>query len=117
MNTAQLLNDLHVGLKNRAYIRNLNVIAQTRNVLKARLVISTDLFVQVYRNDQFDTTNLILLHNNQRVYARDQLGGNWHRHQPDTPRTHDTSSEGRRSVTLAEFLDEVEALLLRLDLL
>lgn len=81
-----------------------------------RLYVHPDLFVQIYRNDRFDTTNLVLLHNGKRVFARDQLGGAWHRHAPAEPETHDKSSEGRRSVTLAQFLDEVEDVLSGLDL-
>ncbi|MBN1887775.1 MAG: hypothetical protein JW850_07280, partial [Thermoflexales bacterium] len=71
---------------------------------------------QVYRNDRFDTTNLALIHNGQRIYARDQLGGRWHRHTVAAPCQHDATIEGCRAVTLSEFLDEVETVLAALGL-
>jgi hypothetical protein len=72
--------------------------------------------VQVYRNDRFDTTNFVLIYGGRRLYARDQLGGKWHRHTAAAPQVHDTSQEGRRLVGLAEFLDEVESVLSAMNL-
>lgn len=80
MSTADLLVALHQQVESRAYLSRLEVLEQSATLLKARLYISPDLFVQVYRNDRFDTTNLVLIHNGQRIYARDQLDGVWHRH-------------------------------------
>jgi len=88
-----------------------------RFVLKARLYLEPDLFVQVYRNDQFDTTNLVLIHASRRLYARDQLEGKWHRHPMHDPDLHDKSPEGSRPVSLDEFLNEVEQITLTLGLL
>jgi hypothetical protein len=116
MNTAQLFSALHREAERRAYIRRLDVLNRSQNLLKARLYISPGLFVQVYRNDRFDTTNFVLVHNGQRVYARDQVGEVWHRHAAANPPRHDTSAEGRRTVDLAEFLDEVEAVLAAMGL-
>ena len=114
------ITDLVVALRqeaeNRAYVTRLDVLDQTANVVKARLYISSALFVQVYRNDRFDTTNLALIHNGQRIYARDQLGGSWHRHTITAPHLHDASVEGRRSMSLSKFLDEVETVLAAMDL-
>jgi hypothetical protein len=60
--------------------------------------------------------NLVLIYNGQRVYARDQLGGVWHRHTTVEPDLHNGSPEGRQSVTLAGFLDEVEIILAEMGL-
>lgn len=111
MSVVELLRILHQEARSRGYILRLDVLDQSPTMLKARLYISPDLFVQVYRNDRFDTTNLALIHNGQRIYARDQLGGVWHRHVATTPHLHDTSAKGRRPVDLSEFLDEVETVL------
>jgi len=116
MNVPELLLALHREAENRAYIVRLNVLDQSVTMLKARLYVSPDLFVQVYRNDHFDTTNLVLIHNGRRLYARDQLSGVWHRHTAVAPHVHDTSAEGRRPITLSEFLDEVETVLAAMDL-
>lgn len=92
------------------------VLDQSASLLKARLYIGAELFIQVYRNDRFDTTNLVLMYNEQRVYARDQPGGVWHRHTTADPQAHDASTAGRQPVGLAEFLNEVEDMLAVLEL-
>jgi hypothetical protein len=116
MDVAKLLLAVHQEVASRPYIAQLDVLDQSTSMLKARLHISPGLFVQVYRNDRFDTTNLVLIHNGRRIYARDQLNGIWHRHTAAAPHLHDTSAEGRRPVDLSEFLDEVEAVLSAMDL-
>ncbi len=116
MNSADLATSLHQQTSQRAYIRQLAILEQSANLIKARLYISSDLFVQIYRNDHFDSTNLVLIHNQQRIYGRDHLGGVWHRHTTNAPHEHDTSNKGRQATTLAEFLDEVELILARMNL-
>ncbi len=116
MHVTDLISALRQEVEKRAYFSRMEVLDQSATLLKARLYVSPDLFVQVYRNDHFDTTNLVLIHNGQRVYARDQLGGVWHRHTADAPHLHDTSGEGRQPVTLSEFLNEVETVLALLEL-
>jgi hypothetical protein len=44
------------------------------------------------------------------------LDGAWHRHTAADPQVHDTGAEGRRSVSLGKFLDEVEDVLAALGL-
>jgi len=116
MSVADLLLALRCEVRSRAYIVRLDVLDQSATMLKARLYVSPDLFVQVYRNDRLDTTNLVLIHNRQRIYARDQLGGVWHRHTAAAPHLHDTSAEGHRPVDLSKFLDEVETVLAAMGL-
>lgn len=116
MNVNGVAIDLQGELKRRKYILRLEVLDQTANVLKARLYITPDLFVQVYRNDRYDTTNLVLVHGGQRLYGRDQIDGQWHRHTYLASGEHNSGEDGRKAVSLADFLDEVERLLAELDL-
>lgn len=116
MNVDELSSSLALEVKRRAYIRRLDILEQTASLLKSRLHITPHLFVQVYRNDRFDTTNFVLVHNGQRLYGRDQLGGVWHRHPADAPQSHDRTADGARPVDLREFLNEVEDLLAVLGL-
>jgi hypothetical protein len=76
----QLLAALHQAAQTRAYITRLDLLTVGRAILKARLYLKPDLFVQIYRNDKFQTTNFVLIHAGQRIYARDELAGAWHRH-------------------------------------
>lgn len=116
MNASDLPATLGTELKRRKYFIHMDVIEQTISLIKIRLYISPDLFVQVYRNDRYQTTNLALIYNGQRVYARDELDGSWHRHTHRAPESHDTSREGKRPVEISEFLDEVEKVLAELNL-
>jgi len=103
-------------LERRKYFVRMDVLDQTLSLVKIRLYISPDLFVQIYRNDRYQTTNFALIHNGQRLYARDELDGRWHRHTHRRHEEHDISKEGRRPVEISEFLDEVEQVLAALDL-
>ena len=116
MNAERWFDALRREAPSRAYILRLDILDHSRSMLKARLYISPDLFVQVYRNDLYDTTNLVVLYGGRRIYARDQLGGRWHRHSAEAPDVHDTSADGSRSVELTEFLDEAEAVLAAMGL-
>jgi hypothetical protein len=116
VNVTDWLSALHHEAQNRAYVGRLVVLDHSVSLLKARLYIAADLFVQVYRNDRFDTTNLVLMHNERRLYARDQLAGAWHRHTSVAPESHDTGADERRPVSLGEFLNEVEDVLAALGL-
>jgi hypothetical protein len=97
------------------YIRShpveLDILILTKQVVKLRLHLSARLFIQVYRNDRYDTTNFALIFNGQRLYARDALAGKWHRHPLTDPSQHDKTAEGQRPVTFEEFLNEVGAIL------
>lgn len=116
MTATQLLAALRAETGRRKYFIRLEILEQTTNLVKARLSISPDLFVQIYCNDRFDTLSLALIRNRQHIYARDQLGGRWHRHLPTDPDKHDVSPEGSKAVTLSEFLDEAEKVLAELSL-
>ncbi len=116
MNVAHLFPALHREIKARTYFIRLDILDQSRAMLKVRLYISPDLYVQVYRNDRHDTTNLVLIHGGRRIYGRDQLAGQWHRHTAASPQAHDISPEGSRPTQLSEFLDEIESILIEKDL-
>lgn len=92
MNVADFAALLPQEARQRPYIRRLEILEQTSSLIKARLIISPDILVQVYRNDRFDSTNLALIHNQRRIYGRDHLGGSWHRHVTSDPAAHDRSA-------------------------
>jgi hypothetical protein len=95
----------------------IKVLDLTRNLIKARLYLREDLFIQVYRNDRSQVTNLLIVLEGQRVFARDQIRGSWHRHPFENPSEHDTGPEGQRAVTFLEFIEEARQLLIEAKLL
>jgi len=89
----------------RAYppIDSIQIIVQSRLIIKARVYITPDLFLQIYRNDRFQTTNFALILGQQRIFGRDERDGQWHRHPSSNPNLHDDSTEGRKPTTLHDF--------------
>lgn len=75
MKVSDLASDLQRELSGRKYFVNLEIMEQTQSIIKARLYISSDLFVQVYRNDRFSTTNMAVINNGMRLFARDEVAG------------------------------------------
>ena len=116
MSVDRLLPTLFREPETRAYIIRLNILDQSRTMLKVCRHRHQRLFVQIYRNDRFDTTSFVLIHAGRRIYGRDQLRGIWHRHTVLRPDLHDTSSEGTHAVEISEFLDETESVLASLGL-
>jgi hypothetical protein len=116
VSASELLLAIHEEAAARAYVARVEVLDQSRAMLKVRLYVAPDLYIQLYRNDRFDTTNFVLVYGGRRLYARDQLGGRWHRHTSGAPEAHDTSPEGSRPVALAEFLDEAESVMAAIGL-
>ena len=65
----------------------------------------------IYANLETGTQNLVLVLGKERIYGRDCVGGQWHRHPYENPDDHDFGEEGVRVVTIAEFLAEVQEIL------
>jgi len=82
-----------------------------------RLMLGPELFVQIYINVVTGVQNLVLVLGRQRLYARDCVGGAWHRHPADNPDVHDFSAAGATPITIADFLAEVQELIEQMSLL
>lgn len=92
------------------YYRPVVFIVKTPDLLKARLYVRGDLFVQIYRNDITDSTSFVLISQGKRIYARDQIRGSWHRHPTHDPDFHNHSLEGITPIRLSAFLFEVDTI-------
>jgi len=106
-----LLTDAHTALDLYSYYARLVVLSRGKNHCKIRLVVRQDLFVQANRNVLASITNFVLIHNDRRLFGRDEYRGQWHRHPVESPEYHDVSVEGQKAVTLAEFLAETDTIL------
>jgi len=113
---SQIIAELDEIVKDPAYTK-IEILDLGKYFVKARIfTVWKDLYIQVYRNDRFKTTNFSLILENERIYGRDERKGNWHRHSLENPQLHNESSEGKRGVTLREFLQETEEVLDKLGL-
>lgn len=93
-----------------SFVRTVLTTDKNPAALKMRLILGPEFFVQMYVNVATGTQNFVLVLGRQRLYARDCVGGNWHRHPYDNPNAHDFSAEGAKPVTAVEFLAEVQEL-------
>lgn len=107
MNTVDsLTTEIREILKEKA-VQDVKVLDQQRNILKVRLYLVDDLFVQVYRNDMTNNTSFSLIFEDERLYGRDEIEGHWHRHPFEDPSLHNGKGNGNREVTLGEFYREI----------
>jgi hypothetical protein len=81
-----------------------DIIEHTRSIFKARLWLAGDLYIQLYANDKYPKRSFALISCDRRIYARDFMFGRWHAHNFENPHHHDTSPEGRRETSAAEFI-------------
>ncbi|MBS1249401.1 MAG: hypothetical protein MAG431_00980 [Chloroflexi bacterium] len=99
------------------FVQQIDRVDETYYSVKYRLHIAPELFVHLYFNERSGTVGMVLVHRRQRIYGRDCEAGRWHRHPVDDPSLHDTSPEGVRSVSVEEFLDEVQDILVKANLI
>ncbi len=76
-------NDLAV-----AYNLQFVEIDRTDSVVKLRLLIDNELFIQIYGNAEKEKLNLTLVFKNSRLYGYDFEGGKYHFHPFDNPDDH-----------------------------
>lgn len=113
----ELLAIANDALIKHSYYQRREILHQGRGHVKFRLYISRNLFVQVNRNEIVNLTNMVLLQDFKRIYARDEYHGKWHRHPISDPDDHNHTKEGSRQVTLNEFLLEVDSILKEKELI
>lgn len=117
MNTTDsLIKEAREILKERT-ICDVKVLDWQRNILKVRFYFADDLFIQIYRNDRSQNTSFSLIFEDERLYGRDEIEGNWHRHPFQYPDLHNGSEDGNREVSLIEFYREVMELLAKENIL
>ena len=92
-------------------------LVMTKNTVKARLTIRENLYIDLYYNQRYGTTNYTLILENERIYGRDCYGGKWHLHPCEEPGKHDLSENGKRCLSIEDFVNDVEEILTKLNLL
>ncbi len=101
--------EILAAAKGFSFIRATTIVDKNAEAIKARLHIRPDFFIQLYINVVTGTRNLALVLGGQRLYGRDCVGTKgWHRHPYQCPDEHDFSPEGKRPVSIPDFLAEVQ---------
>jgi len=78
MNLADFIDALEKAASK--YLLERKILVKTDNAVKARIEISDTIYIQFYFNQASNTSNFVLVGWDKRLYGRDCLGGNWHRH-------------------------------------
>ena len=89
----------------------------TSSVLKARLFIRADIYIQIYENVRRPKCSYTLIVGNHRFYGKDMREGLWHRHTVDNPEIHDDSDDASAPISVSDFIEEVKDILIQKDLL
>ncbi len=93
------------------YSLKVEILARTKNAVKVRVLVTENIYIQLYYNQASKTRNYALVGWNRRLFGRDCIGGEWHKHPFENPDEHDFSGNGKREVSILEFFDEVFYLL------
>lgn len=107
----ELLAFANHALSKYSYHQRREILHKGRGLVKFRLYISKNLFVHVNRNEIANLTNMVLLQDFNRIYARDEYHVKWHRHPIADSDDHNHSDEGSKPTALDEFLLEVDTIL------
>lgn len=87
-------------------ITELKIIEKTKSVLKARLFVSEDIFIQIYANVKRTKRSYALIINDSRVFGKDYLFEEWHSHPFESPGKHDVSEKAKQPVAIEDFVEE-----------
>ncbi len=93
------------------YSLKVEILARTKNAVKIKVNINENIYIQIYFNMKSGTKNYVLIGWNRRLFGRDCIGGQWHRHPFEDPDMHDFSKNGKKEVSVSEFFFEVFKLL------
>ena len=85
------------------YIRSWEIVNETPNAIKARLIVNNYCFIQIYVNVRKRLKNYVVILNGLRLYGRDCDGGKWHKHPWNNHDNHEFDEE----IPLKDFLFEV----------
>jgi hypothetical protein len=69
-------------------ILHLRVIEKSKSILKLKIFITEEIFIQFYVNIKRDKKNLVLIFNDKRIYGKDFVNDRWHIHPFENPDDH-----------------------------
>lgn len=82
---------------------DLRIVEKTKSILKVRLHFSEELFLQIYVNIKRPKKSYALILNDRRIFGKDYIFGQWHRHPFENPEIFKT---GEEPAALKEFVEE-----------
>lgn len=117
MNIDSVEQEILINSSRFSFIKRVQIIDKNEEAIKVRLLIDEYFFIQIYINIATETHNFVLVLNNQRLYGRDSQDYKWHRHPYEDPNSHDFTEEGSKAISVREFLEEVQEIIEKENLL
>lgn len=90
---------------NSPIVQSATVFALRETVIRLRVVLVNETFVDVFYNEQTGTTSFAQVHNKNRVFGADNAGG-WRWHPRNDPASH-ISAESE--ISFEEFMARLES--------
>lgn len=112
-----LVRETEAGAHRHWFVQSLRVVDRTDSTITMHLAIGDNFFIQVFFSHRSQRLNLALVGSGGRLYGRDRESGVWHLHPFDDPDRHETSLLGMSPAPVAQFLAEVEEILVDNDLI
>lgn len=91
--------------RSNSYLK-LVILDKTSSILKARVLFTEDIYVQIYINSRKPKNSYTLIMNDNRIFGKDYVWGEWHTHPFGSPEFHDDTEEGKKPVTAKEFIEQ-----------
>lgn len=107
MDIVKFKENIAVLIKETGYFKKYDILDETSNTIKAKLLINSSSYVQIYINFKKKLKNYVLIINGQRIFGRDCDNGKWHMHPWNDPSKHVFTHE----ISLKDFLFEVYEIL------
>ena len=109
MDTGQKLSQFEDRVRREAAIifpeASLAVVERRKYLLKVRIGLGEKTLIDIFYNPKNDRTDFALIHDDQRIFGYDNLGG-WHRHPAEDPKGHVPCDEP----SLEQVLQEIKSL-------
>jgi len=99
------------------FVQEMKLVDQTNETVTIHLILTPDLFVQVFFSQRSGRFNLALVGPAGRLYGRDREHGIWHRHPFGNTEKHEPTPTGMSNRPIEQFMTEVEQILLEKELI
>lgn len=110
-NVDELAKEIYSPIQTVTFIKGINVTIEGP-ILKARLLIEEEIFINVFFNSITKTTSYPVIKNNERILGIDKDSiRNWHKHNFDQPGKHDPCNPTRLKEFIVEISKNLEKIL------
>ncbi|HQU32331.1 MAG: hypothetical protein HRU72_06545 [Planctomycetia bacterium] len=89
----------------KLYGLDLKILEKTKSIIKAKLYVLEGIYIQIYINAKKLKKSFALVLHDKRIFAKDYIFGQWHLHPFENPELHDETEQGRKYISIREFVE------------